>query len=60
MTVPTVRISGDLPSGAKFAASISRDAIAVRVGDRVCLAAPRWMTADQAQAAADALREAAS
>jgi hypothetical protein len=55
MSDEATRITGSLPSGPEFAASISRDVIALRVRDRVCMAAPRWMTTEQALEAASAL-----
>jgi hypothetical protein len=53
----TAYLTGNLPGGPEFSASISRDVIALRVGDRVCLANPQWMTLDQALRSAAALRE---
>jgi hypothetical protein len=53
----SARLTGNLPGGPGFSVSISRDVIALRVGDRVCLANPQWMTLDQALRSAAALRE---
>jgi hypothetical protein len=55
----TARIAGSLPFGPGFSFVMRRDLIALRVDDRVCLAAPDWMTREQATAAGHALIEAA-
>lgn len=52
----TALISGTLPGGPEFAALIAVDLIVLRVGDRVCIAGPRWLSPEQAARAAEALR----
>ena len=54
------RIAGNLPSGPDFSTVIRSDLIVLRAGDLVCLASPRWMSVEQAQAAGRALIEVAS
>jgi len=55
----SARIAGSLPSGPEFSAVIRLDLIALRAGDRVCLAAPMWMSREQARVAGRALIEVA-
>lgn len=52
----SIRLMGDLPSGLSFDAVVSHDIIAVRAGDQICVAHPRWMTAEVASRTAEALR----
>jgi hypothetical protein len=47
MTVETIRLAVDLPSGVHAVAVIARDAIGVAVNGRACLAHRGWMTAAQ-------------
>jgi len=50
---------GQLPSGPEFAFSMTKGMIALRAADRICVAHPKWMTAEQALQLADQLKEVA-
>lgn len=40
-------LRGNVPGGVNFHAVLRPEMIALRVGDRTCIAAPRWLTDDE-------------
>ncbi|MDR6117251.1 hypothetical protein QE370_000435 [Aeromicrobium sp. SORGH_AS981] len=52
----SLRVAGTLPGDDRdYDAMVGADSIALRVGDRACLAAPKWMTSEQAHVVIDQL-----
>lgn len=58
MTLDAITVSTSLPqSGERVRAVVDHDHIAVRVGDRMCVAHRNWMSPEQAIAMAKAVLE---
>lgn len=50
-----ITLGGTVPSGESFQTVISPRVIALRVGDRICVAHARWMSPVDARSAAEAI-----
>jgi hypothetical protein len=50
MSAESLRVAGTLPDDPRtYDASVAVDSIALRVGDRICVAHPTWMSDNQAR-----------
>ena len=55
MAADRAEVRGTLPTGLDYAADLSADVLTLRVGERVCVVHPRWMSLEQARRVAAAL-----